>query len=31
VQDFSIIAKPMTRLIEKGTTFKWCDECEMSF
>jgi hypothetical protein len=21
----------MTRLTEKGTTFKWCDECEMSF
>jgi hypothetical protein len=31
VQDFSIIAKPMTRLIEKGVTFEWCDECEISF
>jgi hypothetical protein len=31
VQDFSIIAKPMTKLIEKGVTFKWCDECEISF
>jgi hypothetical protein len=31
VQDFSIIAKPMTRLTEKGVTFKWCDKCEISF
>jgi hypothetical protein len=31
VQDCSIIAKPMTRLTEKGATFKWCHECEMSF
>jgi hypothetical protein len=31
VQDFSIIAKPMARLTEKGATFKWCHECEMSF
>jgi hypothetical protein len=31
MRDFSIIAKPMTRLTEKGVTFKWCDECEISF
>jgi hypothetical protein len=31
VQDFSIIAKSMTRLREKGATFKGCDECEISF
>jgi hypothetical protein len=31
VHDFSIIAKLMTRLTEKGVTFKWCDECEISF
>jgi hypothetical protein len=31
VHDFSIIAKPMTRLTEKGATFEWCDECEISF
>jgi hypothetical protein len=31
VQDFSIIAMSMTRLTEKGATFKWCHKCEISF
>jgi hypothetical protein len=31
VQDFSIITKLMTRFTEKGVTFKWCVECEISF
>jgi hypothetical protein len=31
VQDFSITSKPMTRLTEKGVTFEWYDECEISF
>ena len=31
VQDFSIIAKPMTRLTEKGVPFIWMDNCETSF
>ncbi|XP_062179431.1 uncharacterized protein LOC133884047 [Phragmites australis] len=31
VQDFSIIAKPMTRLTQKGVPFVWTDECEVSF
>jgi hypothetical protein len=31
VQDFSIIAKPMTRLTQKGIPFVWTDECEVSF
>jgi hypothetical protein len=31
MQDFSIIAKSMTRLTKKGATFKWCDECDISF
>ena len=31
VQDFSIIAKPMTRLTQKGIPFTWTDECEACF
>ena len=31
VQDFSIIAKPMTRLIEKGVPFVWTVDYEASF
>jgi hypothetical protein len=31
VQDFSIIAKLMTRLTEKGATFKWCDIVRLVF
>jgi hypothetical protein len=31
VQDFSIITKLMTRLTDKGATFKWCEQCEISF
>jgi hypothetical protein len=27
IKDFSKIAKPMTRLIEKGKEFKWSEEC----
>jgi len=27
VQDFSKIAKPMTRLLQKDTRYKWTDEC----
>jgi hypothetical protein len=31
VQDFSIITKLMTRLTDKGATFEWCEQCEISF
>jgi hypothetical protein len=31
IQDFSKIAKPMTRLLEKGRDFKWTPECQPSF
>jgi hypothetical protein len=31
VQDFSVIAKPMTRLTEKGVPFNWTENCETSF
>jgi len=31
VQGFSTIAKPMTKLTEKGAPFIWCDDCEASF
>ena len=31
IQDFSKIAKPMTKLLEKGREFKWSDECQVSF
>jgi hypothetical protein len=31
VQDFSSIAKPMTKLTEKGVPFMWTDDCEASF
>ena len=31
IQDFSKIAKPMTKLLEKGREFKWSDECQASF
>jgi len=31
VQDFSSIAKPMTRLTEKGVPFVWNNDCEISF
>jgi hypothetical protein len=31
VKDFSIIAKPMTRLTQKGVPFIWSEECEHSF
>ncbi|XP_062230304.1 uncharacterized protein LOC133928029 [Phragmites australis] len=29
--DFSSIAKPMTKLTEKGVPFIWTDDCEVSF
>jgi ribonuclease HI len=31
IQDFSKIAKPMTRLLEKGKVFKWTWDCQASF
>ena len=31
VQDYARIAKPLHRLTEKNTTFKWTRECEHSF
>jgi hypothetical protein len=31
MKDFSKIAKPMTRLLEKGKDFKWSEECQASF
>jgi hypothetical protein len=31
VKDFSIIAKPMTKLTQKDVKFQWTDECEISF
>jgi hypothetical protein len=31
IQDFSKIAKPMPRLLEKGKEFKWSEECQESF
>jgi hypothetical protein len=31
IKDFSKIAKPMTRLLEKGKEFKWSEECQASF
>ena len=31
VQDFSKIAKPMTKLLQKDTGYKWTDECEGTF
>ena len=31
VQGFSSIAKPMTRLTEKGVPFLWTSDCEASF
>jgi hypothetical protein len=31
VQNFSSIAKPMTRLTEKGVDFEWDNDCEVSF
>jgi hypothetical protein len=31
IQDFSKLAKPMTRLFEKGKVFKWTHDCQVSF
>jgi hypothetical protein len=31
IHDFSKIAKPMTRLLEKDKNFDWTDECQVSF
>jgi hypothetical protein len=31
VQNFSSIAKPSTRLIEKGADFEWGNDCKVSF
>jgi hypothetical protein len=31
IQDFSKVAKPMTRLLEKGKVFKWTQDCQDSF
>jgi hypothetical protein len=31
IQDFSMIAKPMTRLLEKDKVFKWTLDCQASF
>jgi hypothetical protein len=31
IQDFSKIAKPMTKLLEKNKDFEWTEECQASF
>jgi hypothetical protein len=31
IKDFSKIAKPMTRLLEKNKNFNWTEECQVSF
>ena len=31
MQDFSIIAKPLSRLTQKDVRFRWDEECERSF
>jgi hypothetical protein len=31
IEDFSKIAKPMTRLLEKNKDFDWTEECQASF
>jgi hypothetical protein len=31
IKDFSKIAKPMTKLLEKNKTFEWTGECQASF
>ncbi|XP_075110421.1 putative mitochondrial protein AtMg00860 [Nicotiana tabacum] len=31
VQDFSRIASPLTKLIQKNAKFQWTEECEQSF
>jgi len=31
VQDFSRIPKPMTKLLQKDTRYKWTDDCEEAF
>jgi hypothetical protein len=31
IQDFSKLAKPLTRLLEKGKVFKWTHDCQVSF
>jgi hypothetical protein len=31
IQDFSKIANPMTRLLEKGKVLKWTQDCQASF
>jgi hypothetical protein len=31
VQNISSIAKPLTRLTEKGVDFEWDNDCEVSF
>jgi hypothetical protein len=31
IKDFSKIAKPVTRLLEKNKDFDWTEECQVSF
>ena len=31
IQNFSLIAAPLTRLMRKGVNFQWSEECESSF
>jgi hypothetical protein len=31
IKDFSKIAKPMTKLLEKNKAFEWTAECQASF
>jgi hypothetical protein len=31
IKDFSKIAKPMTKLLEKNKAFEWTKECQTSF
>jgi hypothetical protein len=31
IKDFSKVAKPMTKLLEKNKAFQWTEECQTSF
>jgi hypothetical protein len=31
IKDFSKVAKPMTKLLEKNKAFEWTEECQTSF
>ena len=31
IHNFSHIARPLNRLLEKGISFQWCEECDKAF